>query len=258
MIVTGYPHKPKAKKMLSAFLGDGRGRLLPYASSLAEGPAAFCGIGEPMMHLWRQALREQRDYYYLENGYFGYGVYESCTRNAMQATGLDGRPDYRRFKSLNVRIRPWRKDGRTIVICLQSERWFSLVYGLDRADWIDHVTATIRQHSDREIIVRQKPHPVQECDLFFHLEHAFTVVVQDSKAAIQAICYGVPAFVLAPCAASLMASDDLLQIETPRYPDGREEWAARLSSQQWTVHEMRTGQCWREVHEMNLQPEAVG
>jgi hypothetical protein len=68
-----------------------------------------------------------------------------------------------------------------------------------------------------------------------------------SNAAVDAVLAGVPVFCTSPCAAYRMGHADLSKIETPHFPPDREQWAWSLAANQWTLREMASGQCWREL-----------
>ena len=58
----------------------------------------------------------------------------------------------------------------------------------------------------------------------------------------------MPVFCTGVCAATPMASGPLSNIEEPRLPTRREEWAAALADRQWTVDELRDGVAWRVLN----------
>ena len=44
-----------------------------------------------------------------------------------------------------------------------------------------------------------------------------------------------------------MSLTDLSKIETPFYPDNRQEWVDSLIANQYTLKEIRTGVAWRRL-----------
>ena len=198
-----------------------------------------------------EARAEGRTVYYADNGYLAAGHWQgyfAITRNDSQ---VDGRPDAdlgqagpERFERLGIKIKPWRRRGRHILICPPGEVFASL-RGFDHQAWLDAVMATIVDHSARPIRIRRKPIRRRELrrqlPLAADLDDAWAVVTHSSKVAIEAVLAGIPAFVTAPCASRAMASADIGGIEAPHYPAGRAEWAFNLAANQWTIEEIAAG-----------------
>jgi hypothetical protein len=76
---------------------------------------------------------------------------------------------------------------------------------------------------------------------------AWALVTHSSNAAVEALLEGVPVFCTAPCAAYRMGRPDVAAIEAPALPDDREQWAWNLARAQWTLAEMKSGECWRDL-----------
>jgi hypothetical protein len=114
--------------------------------------------------------------------------------------------------------------------------------------WLDKVLSALAASTDRPIVVRDKPLRNPDMPPFEEaLKTAWAVVCHSSRVANEAILAGVPAFVTAPCAALPVAGTDLTKIEDPHRPDGREEWAAWLAANQWTVPEIVSGRAYAEL-----------
>jgi len=186
-----------------------------------------------------RAAQAHGDWYYIDNAYFGRETYYRVTRNALQYRGKE-RPDWRRWARLRQPVEPWRRDGRDILLCLQSEVFHDLI-GQPRAAWVANVRAELRRHTDRPVIVREKG---DATPLSAQLADCWAVVTLQSNCALDSICSGVPAFVLGESAAAPLALSDLSQIERPLYRDDREPWLATLAGQQWTLDEFRNGTAW--------------
>jgi hypothetical protein len=120
-------------------------------------------------------------------------------------------------------------------------------YGIDLNQWIDQTVATIKQHTDRPVIVRQRaPKRIDRIatdTLAQALTDAHALVTFNSNAATESILLGVPVFTLAPNAAEPVGLQDLSQIENPYYPDQDKlyVWASSLAYGQVHVEEMKNG-----------------
>ena len=251
--------KKKAAKMFDA-LSTGmatRGCRLRWAEDLGRAeraPAVFYGMSAATCGALRAYQEGARDFYYIDNAYFGRGKYYRITRGALQHSGVpDGRiVDARRLVPHGVEIKPWRpaeRDGPILVV-LQSELWFEL-HELPAREWVARVVGALREHTGRDVVVRAKPPPREIDPRTFPevLAGAWAVVTWSSNAAVQAVLEGVPAFTWVDCAATAMGSKDLSLIERPPTPPGRRRWAQVLASNQWTRAEVASGRAWRDLHE---------
>jgi hypothetical protein len=237
-------------RLIEAFAQGCEGRIAStWSSRLEPGAAAFYGVRPPWRHLWDQAIAEGRDVYYIDNAYFDIARENQfrVTRNALQADGLqaswkeDGAD---RFKALGLTVKPWRERGEHIVVCPQTDEFMRGIGGFD-GDWVEKTTATLRQHTDRELRIRRKgtKRPLSE-----DLRGAWALVTHMSCAAVEALLAGVPVFCTGRCSARWMGTSDLSLIESPIYPDRREEWAAVLAANQWTESEFRDGTTWKALN----------
>ena len=236
------PGKRKGLKVMADF-ARGCGGQIVRARSLGTGIAAFYGVTAYLGPLIAQAQSDGRDWYYIDNAYFGRMRFWRVTRKSFQHCGI-GRADRARLRALGLGFRPWRRGGRHILVCPQSDAFMRLVAGMRVEAWTADVESQLRRTTDREIRVRGKG---DVRPLAADLRHCHALVTHMSNAAVEAVCAGVPVFTTGDCAASIMGLGDLGRIETPAYPDGREEWAAVLAANQWTGAEMRSGTCWRAL-----------
>jgi len=222
------------------------GRIFSDVSLLRKGDVALFGNPAAWSFL-QQAISENRNWYYGDKAYFGRGQYYRITKNAYQngCKVIGGRD---RLNKLGVQIRP-RQHGRKILICRQSAAFYAL-HGINRDDWVRSVIQTIRQHTDRPIEIRDKMLGDMTEMLFARaLQDVHAVVVYTSVAGVQAAVNGVPCFATEKCASLVFGSNDLSEIENPKLPDNREELAASLANNQWTIEEIRNGLAWRMLNE---------
>jgi hypothetical protein len=164
-----------------------------------------------------------------------------------------------RAESLGIVAKPWNESGYNIVIACQrsdSEQWAGQP---PTVAWLTETAQTIRQYSDRPIIIR--PHPreriseIPGCyivspksipgtyDSFDYdqcLKSAWAVINWNSGPGSQAIINGVPAFVGSSSLAAPVANLNLDQLENPIRPD-RTQWLDHLARTEWTIEEISTG-----------------
>lgn len=254
----------------TAFAQGAKCPIVPQ-TPLLPGDVFMYGALRGLLPTLRQARREQRNWFYGDNGYMLPGKDESSyfriTRNALQIDGSGPIPDSGtdRWKQLGLSLKPWRKTGSHIVVCPPG-RLFGATFGFSADEWLEQTLETLRQHTDREIRVRAKvswndakapdivslkgvsktsvPKPLAD-----DLADAWALVTRSSNAAVEALLAGVPVFATEPCGSSAMGLADLTKIEAPRTDGDREHWAAVLSCNQWTLPEMRDGTCWKMLNE---------
>ena len=196
----------------------------------------------------RQAIGEGRDWYYADHAYFGRFEYYKVTKNAYQLSSnhLGLGPNAYRFDRLKVEIKPWRNSGDFILVCPPDEK-FAKLHRFNGLEWLSHVCSAISGFTDRPLMVRQREDITYSNTLSSDLVGAWCMVTYVSNAAVESVCAGVPVICLGDCAASIMGSNNLADINDPPTPDGRREWASRLAANQWTMQEIASGMAWREL-----------
>lgn len=215
-----------------------------------------------------------QDYYFIETGYLGNyrsannrtgrKVYHRIVKNAMQHNKIMDVPDDR-WRAL-VKFNPdlayhgWKKPGSKILVVLSTHKPFDY-YKQDQEKWLEKVVKTLKKHTDREIIFREKDRrgnrTEKDSTIYDAMDNdIYAVVTYNSIAAVEAIQYGIPAFALAPTAAAPVCSNDLKQIENPVMPseDIIYKWLSSIAYGQFSLEEMLTGQAWKMVLENNKRP----
>ena len=211
------------------------------------GPIVIRGLTK--RKLMRFARENGRDFYYIDTGYFGNKkrkVWHRVVKNDVQHGKVVER-DCDRFEKLDIKLKGWKKTGSKILLCPPSEKSM-LFYGEGLDAWMKSAIKRIKKNTDREIEIRYKPKIRHERVYENAIEHAlmndvFCLVTYNSIAATEAIINGIPAFTLAPNAASPMCLQDISKIEQPIYPD-RHEWACHLAYGQFSCQEMIDGTAW--------------
>jgi len=154
-----------------------------------------------------------------------------------------------------LKLNPWRTAGNHILLCLQRDGGWSMK-GTNLQQWAYNAIQTIRQFSNRPIIVR--PHPKVRTDvtpllslpgvsesrgttLQQDLTNAWASVFYNSSSSVAAVLAGVPVFAHDPdCVAWNVANSNLAQIENPAMP-ARESWLYDLASAHWSDTESQQG-----------------
>ncbi|MBO9669754.1 MAG: hypothetical protein J7485_04475 [Sphingobium sp.] len=244
--------------MLSAYLNRGGGGnpvIRAFATGAAcrlayaeDEPEVLCdipvvwGVLRDSDRILTQAKAQGLHFFYIDHAYFdrGHGNSYRITRNRYEA-GSVRKVNGDRLTALNLDVHPWRKNGRSIIVCPPTE-YFAAAHNC--ADWLETTLAALRLETDRPIIVREKPKPGQSSvPLPRALEEAHALVTHSSNVAIEAACLGTPVFVSPASAAAPIGETDIGRIETPHYPD-RNAWLAHLAYSQYAIAEIRDGTAW--------------
>lgn len=210
--------------------------------------------------------QQQRDYYYIDTGYLGNGQYKKWHRvvkNGVQHSDVKYDMPFDRFKSLSssnpyLKFSGWKKNGKSILLVTPSEKPCKF-YGIQKDDWVNNTVQTLKQNTDRPIIIRNKKNRQERLkDTIYNQlknDNIFAVVTYNSIAAVEAIGYGIPAFTTAPTAADDFCLKDLTKIENPLYKDQTqiEKWQHWLAYCQYTVDEMKNGTVFKLIEEYNLR-----
>lgn len=209
--------------------------------------------------IMKKCWTDQRDFYYMDTGYFGneakssnpngWKYWHRITKNNLQlGDEIIPRPDDR-WKRFKKTFKPWNKTGHAILLTIPDEKPCKF-YGFDLKDWKSKTIEEIKKYTDRPVIVRERVKDRVQRTINDPLEKVlekqsiYAVVAFNSNAAIEAIFNGIPAYVLAPChAAKPVAHHSVEYIETPLYADRDklEAWARHLSYGQFHIDELRLG-----------------
>jgi len=146
-----------------------------------------------------------------------------------------------RFLKLDDAVKPWRTQGRHIVIAHTLPDYWDL-RGLSRY-WSEQVAADLKRHTTRPIVIRDKE---SKTPLGDELADAHALVTHGSIAAVEAVVMGCPVFVHPSSAAAHVGLTDLTLIESPIYP-AREAWLHSLAYSQFNEAELCDGTLWRLI-----------
>lgn len=214
--------------------------------------------------IMKRCWEDNRDFYYIDSGYVGnnpnpnnpngWKLWHRIVKNNLQHGAIIDRPADR-WQQLDIALQP-RRYGKKIIVAVPDEKPCKF-YGIDWLDWVETTVNTIKEHTDRPIVIRQRaPNRIDRVatDPLARvlLDDVHALVTFNSNAATESIIAGVPAFTLAPAhAAHPVANQDLSKIETPDWPDSatRQAWAHHLAYGQFHVQELKDGTAYRILNE---------
>lgn len=210
--------------------------------------------------IMRSCWNDNKTFYYMDSGYFGnqpnrlnpqgWKLWHRIVKNDLQHNEIIPRPSDR-WQQLQIALHP-RRYGKTIIVAAPDDKPCKF-YNIDKDTWVNETVATLKKHTDRPIIVRQRAPKridrVQSDPLSVLLARdVHALVTFNSVAATEAVMQGVPAFTMAPAnAARPVGNIDLSKIETPYYPDldTLHAWVHHLAYGQFHVDELRNGTAFR-------------
>ena len=179
-------------------------------------------------------------------------------------------PDPKRWdkisKHMGITVKPWKNDGKYILICLQRNGGWSMG-GVDVMKWCNKTIKKLKEHTDRPIVIRTHPgdkHAQQyikqlkdpnvlisrKPNIIDDFKNAWATITYNSSPGVASAIEGVPVFVTDPNPNISQAYDvsntDLSQIEIPKTFD-RENWLNKLSMCHWNFEEVSNGIAWKHI-----------
>ena len=215
--------------------------------------------------IWERNVQQSKPTIVLEVGGIRRGSTWKVGINGINRDAVFGNAgnDSRRSDLLGLRLKPWRTQGKHILICGQHDKSLQWQGMPNMSQWVMETIDNIQKHTDRPIIFR--PHP--RCTLP-HIEHEFknvkrqepkhihgtyddfdmqfdnvwATVSHSSNPGCHSIIQGVPSFVSPSSLAYDVANDiDFLHnIENPIMPD-RTQWLNDYAWTEYTVNEIAVG-----------------
>ena len=222
------------------------------------------GRMSPNKAVWEKAKRENRQVIVLEVGGINRGTTWKVGLNGINRDAYFGRlhNNSSRADALGLLLKPWtiNQDGPIIIACQhnKSHQWRNQK---TVQTWLFETIDTIRQQTDRKIIIRPHPrcpipgmevefpnvvsqNPIHVSgtydDFDFDPTGAYAVVNWSSNPATKAVMEGIPVFVGPDSLAYDVGNTDLTQINTPKTPD-RQQWLNDIAHTEWTIGEIATG-----------------
>ena len=279
-----HSHEIFACKETDKLPGKGANRFFDYTFPTWNGEipdvAVFQGLLRGTKKVHDVCIAEQKDFFYFDQPYFfsndyqqsdtGDKWYRICKNNTQKNYLEQSYKVDRRFDKLMERLnqkckdeltpKPWQYDGKHILVIPPSShtaRW----YGIDKDEWTKDIVKKLKQHTKREIIVRQKFKDNLDWSpdrnvipLTEHLRDCYAMVSFHSMCAVQAVMNGIPSYCSehSPAYPVSLGLNELGQIKDPLYAGDREDWVKSLMCSQFTVDEMKSGQAYKHLNGENI------
>jgi hypothetical protein len=204
-------------------------------------------------------LENNLPFFYMDSGYFGNyrssrnpeakKLYHRIVPNGLQHNEIIERPADR-FERLGLKIKkPVKRKGKAVLLALPSAKPCKF-YDIDLKKWTADTIAEIKKHTDRPIIVREKPKQRSERvnnSIYQDFENAHVLITYNSIAAVESVLCGIPAITLAPTAADPVCDKDIDKIENPtlQHIDKLTAWAHHLAYGQFHYQELVNGYAYK-------------
>jgi hypothetical protein len=174
--------------------------------------------------------------------------------------GSDNNDNTRR-NALGLFLKPWRKEGRHILLCGQHDKSLQWKGMPPMSSWVTDTVTEIRKYSDRVIMFRPHPrcqldlieaylpnvtrqHPVHVSgtydDFDMSFEDVWATISWSSNPGIHSVINGVPAYTGPSSLAYNVSMSSLSTIEDPILHD-REQWLNDYAWTEFTVEEIEQG-----------------
>lgn len=209
-----------------------------------------------------EAQKNKENFFYIDTGYFGNfktlgnpsgrKIWHRVVKNELQKSLIEEWPSDR-WEHLvkgdsRLSWKGWKKQGKNILLVLPNPKSCHF-FNFEYESWYKETIKKIKENTDRPIIERVKGSRGERNSYSIYNaldDDVHAVVAFNSIAAIEAIAYGVPAFVSVPCAAWPLANKDLSSIENPYKPDEKliYKHCCSLAYGQFTHEEMANGTAW--------------
>lgn len=236
MALTPHPvaGKRKSVDLIDAFIAG--------APKTATG-AVFYGVNESNIDAWRETLRFQRPFWYIDNSFFDKtrGTHFRVAKNRIQIDATQYTSDGSRFEALGIALHPHKTDGETIVVCPQSDSFMRDIVRYP-GNWLEQKLRELNDcYPHRAVVVREwsRDKIKAAASLPQDLATAWRLVTHTSMAAVEALVHGVDV----DCAG--MHAIGLWRTDREAYTEDRRKLMGVLADAQWTIEELKEGKAWQ-------------
>lgn len=233
--------------------------------------ALFYGYERNLPRIMKDYVASGRKVVFVDLGYWDrktrgdrYGGFHKVCVNSRHPTDYfqKHKHDTARRPSHTAVFRPWRAHGNHILLAGMGDK-ASRAQGLYPGQWERAAVARLKGLTGRAIYYRPKPSwreaPPIPGTVWSPPMHSVTGVLQDchavvthhSNISIEASLHGTPVFTEEGVGVAL-GNTDLAQIEKPHFTPDRGQWLNDIGYTQWTLAEMRLGQCWEHLRHEGL------
>lgn len=194
--------------------------------------------------LLKEKLDNNYPFWFIDSGYTNFlepnKKWHRLVRNHLHTNSMFAAP-CDRMHNFPSFPRPWRKDGKTILI-VEPGPFAASIMHVEAKTWGQQVAEELKKYTDRPIEFREKTNKKTRKSLYKQLltgDYYCTVSI-NSNSAVESIWAGVPAITLDKHISNPVTRNNLCQVNDLYYgPLG--DWLAWLSYCQFTFDELMDG-----------------
>lgn len=216
--------KSPQNQVVEAFAKSVNAKILPVDDFLNNGLPAnateviFAGLLYGTARILRECESKNISYYYIDHAYFqsGYSspTWMRITRNGFVQNNIVSTDSLRWDTNFNVTLRNYSYQCKERILILPPSDAVARTFGVQ--NWLKTTIRSLRQYTDRPIVVRQKAGPVMSTDMTSvvkrktykyaetldeQLGKTYCVVAYNSNVAVDALIQGIPVICTEKCAA---------------------------------------------------------
>ena len=161
-------------------------------------------------------------------------------------------------EGLDAEFKGWYTgDTKHVLICPSSPTVTQQLNNMTQEDWVFEVKMELEKHTDRELIVRNKPRPGNEwwgTNIRDQLKDCHCLVTNMSIASVDAILNRVPVITDGRNVSWAVASREPRFVEKPFKPGKKtvNEWLKFITEQQFTMDEIENGTGYKILKEQGV------
>lgn len=223
----------------------------------------FAGRMTPNKYIWKTCKEQNKPVIVLEVGGIKRGTTWKVGLNGINRDAVFGNSDMdsTRAVKLGLHLKPWRENGKFILICGQHDKSLQWQDMPRMSKWLMSIIDEIQSYIDMPIVFR--PHPRCRLESIEHQYHnvyrdepirldntyddfnlsfkdVYAVVNWSSNPGPQAAIAGIPVFTGPSSLAWPIANQQLSQITNPNKPD-RQQWLNDYAWTEYTINEIENG-----------------
>jgi hypothetical protein len=170
----------------------------------------FAGLLRGNAHILDLAIKHNIPYYYVDHAYFNSGYKDPywmrVVKNGFMQNTLIPNADEKRLKqNFNINLKPYNYKNKENILVFPPSNTVARVFNATR--WEENIVRSIRELTDRPIVVRKKSGPIMDEFLFQHsskeiynypdtidevLDKAYCVVAFNTSITLTALEKGIP------------------------------------------------------------------
>ena len=161
-------------------------------------------------------------------------------------------------EGLDAEFKGWYTgDTKHVLICPSSPTVTQQLNNMTQEDWVFEVKMELEKHTDRELIVRNKPRPGNQwwgTNIREQLKDCHCLVTNMSIASVDAILNRVPVITDGRNVSWAVASREPRFVEKPFKPGKKtvNEWLKFITEQQFTMDEIENGTGYKILKEQGV------